>query len=63
VAKALGITANAAAATISRLVRQGRVQRLPTGGYAAGDVAATPAPAASAPTPAPRPAPAGDPVG
>jgi hypothetical protein len=35
VAAALGISANAAAATISRLVKQGRVQRLQTGGYAA----------------------------
>ena len=35
VAKALGISANAAAATISRLVKQGRVRRLQTGGYAA----------------------------
>ena len=34
VAAALGISANAAAATISRLVRQGRVRRLETGGYA-----------------------------
>ena len=34
VAKALGISANAAAATISRLVKQGRVIRLDTGGYA-----------------------------
>lgn len=39
VAKALGISANAAAATISRLVKQGRVQRLVTGGYAAADAA------------------------
>lgn len=35
VAEALGISANAAAATISRLVKQGRVSRLQTGGYAA----------------------------
>lgn len=34
VAQALGISANAAAATISRLVKQGRVRRLDTGGYA-----------------------------
>lgn len=33
VAQALGISANAAAATISRLVRQGRVSRLDSGGY------------------------------
>ena len=37
VAQALGISANAAAATISRLVKQGRVSRVPTGGYAAPD--------------------------
>lgn len=37
VAQALGISANAAAATISRLVKQGRVSRLETGGYAAAD--------------------------
>ena len=37
VAHALGISANAAAATISRLVKQGRVRRLETGGYAAAD--------------------------
>jgi hypothetical protein len=35
VAAALGISVNAAAATISRLVKQGRVQRLAAGGYAA----------------------------
>jgi hypothetical protein len=52
VAAAVGISANAAAATISRLVKQGRVSRLETGGYATGDApaaAAAPAPAASAP--------------
>ncbi len=37
VAAALGISANAAAATISRLVKQGRVQRLEAGGYASVD--------------------------
>ncbi len=37
VAQALGISANAAAATISRLARQGRVTRLESGGYAASD--------------------------
>lgn len=37
VAQALGISANAAAATISRLVKQGRVRRLDTGGYAAAE--------------------------
>ncbi|MEA2194040.1 MAG: hypothetical protein QOG42_474 [Solirubrobacteraceae bacterium] len=37
VAGALGISANAAAATISRLVKQGRVRRLETGGYAASE--------------------------
>lgn len=40
VAAAVGISANAAAATISRLVKQGRVSRLETGGYAAGDAPA-----------------------
>ena len=35
VARALGISANAAAATISRLVKQGRASRLDTGGYGA----------------------------
>ncbi len=37
VAAALGISANAAAATISRLVKQGRVQRLDAGGYSAAE--------------------------
>lgn len=37
VAAALEISANAAAATISRLVKQGRVRRLETGGYAAAE--------------------------
>lgn len=37
VAQALGISANAAAATISRLVKQARVVRLETGGYAPAD--------------------------
>ena len=37
VAQALGISANAAAATISRLVKQRRVSRLETGGYAAAE--------------------------
>ena len=53
VAQALGISANAAAATISRLVKQGRVSRLDTGGYAA----AEPAPAAPAAPAAPPPEP------
>jgi len=39
VAAALGISANAAAATISRLVKQGRVQRLDAGGYSAAEPA------------------------
>jgi len=50
VAEALGISANAAAATISRLVKQGRVQRLGTGGYApaeAPDDGAAPPPGAA----------------
>ena len=50
VAKALGISANAAAATISRLVKQGRVSRLDTGGYAAAPApVAPPAPPGAAP--------------
>ncbi len=49
VARALGISANAAAATISRLVKQGRVQRLQSGGYAAADAATGDAAAASVP--------------
>ena len=51
VAAALGISANAAAATISRLARQGRVSRLESGGYAATDppAPATPGPSADAP--------------
>ena len=56
VANALGISANAAAATISRLVKQGRVQRLETGGYA-------PAEAPSdGPPPQQPPAPPADPT-
>ncbi len=51
VAAALGISANAAAATISRLVKQGRVQRLETGGYSS--VEASPAAAPPAVTPPP----------
>jgi hypothetical protein len=47
VSQALGISANAAAATISRLVKQGRVLRLQTGGYGA----------AQAPPPTDAPAP------
>jgi len=49
VSRALGISANAAAATISRLVKQGRVRRLPTGGYGAAESA----PPTDAPAPAP----------
>lgn len=53
VAHALGITANAAAATISRLVKQGRVSRLDAGGYGAAqpapDETAAGASAAAAP--------------
>ena len=55
VANVLGISANAAAATISRLVKQGRVRRLDTGGYAAADPSS--AAAASATPAAPPPAP------
>lgn len=52
VAQALGISANAAAATISRLVKQDRVSRLKTGGY---EAAAPPAESAGADTPAQAP--------
>jgi hypothetical protein len=51
VAAALGISANAAAATISRLVKQGRVRRLETGGYGAAGAPGGPA-AAEPPPPA-----------
>lgn len=40
VARALGISANAAAATISRLVKQGRASRLDAGGYGPAEPAA-----------------------
>jgi hypothetical protein len=40
VAKASGVSANVAAATLSRLVKQGRVQRLEGGGYAMVEAAA-----------------------
>jgi hypothetical protein len=53
VAEALGISANAAAATISRLVKQNRVTRLKTGGYEA--AVAQPAEPASADAPEPEP--------
>ncbi len=49
VAKAVGITTNAAAATISRLVKQGRVQRRAEGGYVTAELAA---PTAATPAPA-----------
>lgn len=52
VAEALGISANAAAATISRLVKQNRVSRRRTGGYAATAPPAEPA-ASSAQAPHP----------
>ena len=55
VAQALGISANAAAATISRLVKQDRVNRLKTGGYEASPT--RPAEPASADTPAQAPEP------
>jgi len=55
VAQALGISANAAAATISRLVKQNRVRRLPTGGYEA--VSTPPAEPTSAEGPAQAPEP------
>jgi hypothetical protein len=55
VAQALGISANAAAATISRLVKQGRVTRLKTGGYAAADPPAPQEPGTRAADPPPDP--------
>ena len=58
VAQALGISANAAAATISRLVKQDRVNRLQTGGYEA--AATQPPEPASAEAPAPAPEPGSD---
>jgi hypothetical protein len=48
VAKAVGISTNAAAATISRLVKQGRVQRRDEGGYVTAEPAAATPPAAAA---------------
>jgi len=42
VAKAMGISTNAAAATISRLFKQGRVQRRNEGGYVTAEPAAAP---------------------
>ena len=57
VAKAVGISTNAAAATISRLVKQGRVQRRAEGGYVTAGLvapaAATPAPPDVEPEPRP----------
>ncbi len=62
VAKAVGISANAAAATISRLYRQGRVQRRGDGGYVTAEpaaaAAASPPPAAADPVAAVKPEPA-----
>ena len=55
VAQALGISANAAAATISRLVKQGRVSRVQTGGYAAADGRPAETAGADASPPAPEP--------
>ena len=58
VAKASGISSNVAAATISRLVKQGRVRRLDGGGYAlveAADDHGSPTPVGSAEAP-PEPA-------
>jgi len=60
VATATGIAANTAAATISRLVKQGRVRRLDDGGYAAGEMpagaaATNTAPATAAPAGSDRP--------
>ena len=52
VAKATGISASTVGATISRLVKQERVQRLPEGGYATGATGETPSAQAPATTPA-----------
>ena len=63
VAQAIGISTNASAATISRLLKQGRVQRRSEGGYLAADpvAPAETAPAgAVAPDPAAAPAPIAD---
>jgi hypothetical protein len=49
VAAAAGIPTNTAAATISRLVRQGRVRRLDEGGYALVETPAGAAPVGAAP--------------
>jgi len=53
VAKAVGISTNAAAATISRLFKQGRVQRREEGGYVTAEPAAAPAPLPQPADPAP----------
>jgi hypothetical protein len=62
VAKAVGISANAAAATISRLVKQGRVQRRAEGGYITAELASTgaasPPSAAAEPVAVVKPGPA-----
>jgi DNA-binding IclR family transcriptional regulator len=50
VATAAGIPTNTAAATISRLVKQGRVRRLDEGGYALVDTPAAQMGPAAAPT-------------
>jgi len=55
VAHALGISANAAAATISRLVKQDRVSRVRTGGYAAAEGRPSETASTDAPPPAPDP--------
>jgi hypothetical protein len=49
VAEAAGIPTNAASATISRLVKQGRVRRLDEGGYALVETPAGPEPTSTAP--------------
>jgi hypothetical protein len=49
VAEAAGVPANVASATISRLVKQGRVRRLDEGGYALVETPAGPAPTPTAP--------------
>jgi hypothetical protein len=59
VAKASGVSTGVAAATLSRLVKQGRVRRLGAGRYAIVDAARVAGPAEDAPaaqaTPAPPP--------
>jgi hypothetical protein len=57
IAAAAGVPTNTAAATISRLVKQGRVHRLEAGGYAAAETPAGPAQIAAARSDTPGTAP------